>query len=108
MKVQYLNHQDKLDPMNRAVIAEATKLTELLDERRNEAPFIAAFSGENGYKIKFGIGNDVSFVQYSRSDGEPPYLVAVPPHPHITSGYVEFLTANTPTPIQARKYPALP
>ena len=102
MKVQYLNHQNKLDPMNLAIIVEATKLIDLLNDRRNEAPFIAEFSGENGYEIKFGIGGDVSFVQFCRNDGVPPYLVAVPPQPHIASGYVEFLTANTPTPIPAR------
>jgi hypothetical protein len=102
MKVRYLNYQNKLDPMNGTVIAGEAKLVELLDSRRNEPPFIAELSGDNGYHIEFGIGGDVACVQYSRCDGELPYLMAVPPRPHMTSGDVEFLTANTPTPVPAR------
>lgn len=102
MKVRYLNYQNEFDPMNGAVVTGEAKLTELLDLRRNEAPFIAELSGDNGYHIEFGIGGDAGFVQFSRSDGKPPYLVAVPPSPHMTSGHVEFLTANTPTPVPAR------
>jgi immunity protein Imm1 of predicted polymorphic toxin system len=102
MKVRYLNYQNKLDPKNGTTIAEKAKLAELLDSRRNEPPFIAELSGDNGYHIEFGIGGDVGFVQFSRSDGDLPYLMAVPPCPHMTSGDVEFLTANTPTPVPAR------
>jgi Immunity protein Imm1 len=102
MKVRYLNYQNKLDPLNGTVVVAAPKLAELLDGRRNEAPFIAELSGDNGYHIEFGIGGDVGFVQFSRSDGQPPYLVAVPPCLHISSGHIEFLTANTPTPVPAR------
>ncbi len=49
-----------------------------------------------------GIGGNVGCVQYSRSDGLPPYLMAVSSHPAMKRGCVEFLTANTPTPIAAR------
>ena len=102
MKVIYLNYQDEADPMNGATISNADALVQLLDDRKNEAPFLAELSGDNGYHIEFGIGGTFACVQYSRSDGELPYLVALPPHPHVTSGYVEFLTANTPTPVPAR------
>jgi Immunity protein Imm1 len=102
MKVRYLNYQNESDPMNGKVITEQAKLAELLDSRRNEPPFIAELSGDNGYHIEFGIGDDVGCVQFSSSDGKPPYLVAVPPCPHMTSGDVEFLTADTPTPVPAR------
>jgi hypothetical protein len=102
MNVRYKSYQDKSDPMNGAVISENEQLMTLLDRRRNDPPFLAELSGDNNYHIEFGIGRDFCCVQYSRSDGEPPYLVAVPPHPHMTRGYVEFLTANTPTPVPAR------
>jgi hypothetical protein len=102
MKVQYANQQDDSDPMNGTVIAESGKLEELLNWRRNKPPFFIRLSGANGYEIMVGIGGEVGCVQYSRSDGEPPYLVAVPPRPHMTSGDVEFLTGNTLTPVPAR------
>jgi hypothetical protein len=102
MKVRYKNQQDKFDPMNGTVVAECAKLSEMLDARRNNPPFFIRLSGANGYEIMVGIGGDVGCVQYSRSDGEPPYLVAVPPRPHRTSGDVEFLTGNTATPVPAR------
>lgn len=102
MKVIYLNYQNEADPMNSAEITDKATLTQLLDSRRNEIPFLAELSGDNGYHIEFGIGGRFACVQYSRSDGQPPYLVAVPPRPHMKSGDVEFLTADTPTPVPAR------
>jgi hypothetical protein len=102
MKVRYVNQQDDTDPMNGVEIAESALLTELLDRRRNNPPFFGRFSGDNGFELMIGFGGDFGCVQFSRSDGEPPYLMAVPPCPHMTSGDVEFLTADTPTPVPAR------
>lgn len=102
MKVQYLNYQNKLDPMNGAIIAENAKLAKLLVDRRSDPPFLAELSGDNGFHIEFGVGGDIGCVQYSSIDGKPPYLVAVSQHPQIKDGYAEFLTANTPTPVPAR------
>ena len=102
MKVRYLNYQNELDPMNGAIITENAKLAKLLVDRRNEHPFLAELSGDNGFHIEFGIGGDVGCVQYSSVDGKGPYLMAVSPRPRRKSGHVEFLTANTPTPVPAR------
>jgi hypothetical protein len=102
MKVRYLNYQNKLDPMNGMVIAEEAKLAELLDKRRNEPPFLAELSGDKGYHIEFGIGGDVGCIQHSQTNGKAPYLMAMSAHPPMKGGYIEFLTANTPTPIAAR------
>jgi hypothetical protein len=49
-----------------------------------------------------GIGGSFGCVQHSRSDGSPPYLLAMSADPPMKSGGIEFLTANTPTPITAR------
>lgn len=102
MKVRYLNYQNELDPMNGAVITEKAKLAELFDDRRNEPPFLAELSGDNGYHIEFGIAGNVGCVQHSRTNGKAPYLMAMSVHPPMKSGYIEFLTADTPTPIAAR------
>ncbi len=102
MIVHYDNEQDDLDPMNRTVVGSGAQLSELLDSRRNNAPFFARFSSDNGFEIMVGIGGNVGCVQYSRGDGAPPYLMAVSSRPPMKRGCVEFLTANTPTPIAAR------
>jgi hypothetical protein len=102
MRVRYLNHQDKLDPMNGAVITGSAELDDLLNARRKSAPFLARFSGDNGFRIMTGIVGALGCVQYSRTDGKAPYLMAVSHHPPVRRGYVEFLTANTPTPFAAR------
>jgi hypothetical protein len=102
MKVLYKNQQDKSDPMNGAVITEGAKLVELLDSCRNDPPFFARFSGDNGFKIMVGIGRDVGCIQYSRSDGEPPYLVALSVDCPTNGKDVEFWTGGTATPIPAR------
>lgn len=102
MIVHYDNEQDDLDPMNRTVVGSSAQLSELLDSRRNNAPFFARFSSDNGFEIMVGIGGNVGCVQYSRGDGSPPYLMAASFHPPMKHGCVEFLTADTPTPVAAR------
>ena len=103
MRVQYRNLEDDLDPMNRAEIAGRAKLGELLDDRRYKQPFVAELVADNGFKIVFGISADFGCVEYIRVDGDLPYLMAVSPHPPITSGYFEFLLGGTATPIPARE-----
>lgn len=102
MKVRYVNEQDKSDPMNGAVIADSGTLADVLEGRRKNAPFIAKLSGDNGYEFAIGLGSGVGFAQYSRLDGDPPYLVAVPARRRVTGRYIEFLMNNTPTAIPAR------
>jgi Immunity protein Imm1 len=101
MIVRYLSHQDKFDPLNGHVIEHRDKVSELLRSRRNQRPFIAELSGDNGFRIKCGIGTDLCCAQYSRIDGYPPYLMAVSHQPPLKRGCVEFLAANTATPFAA-------
>lgn len=102
VKILYKNQQDKLDPLNGAIISEAAKLSEILEERKNYPPFFIRLSGDNGFQIIIGIGGNVGCVQYSRSDGELPYLMAVPSIPRLTTGDIEFLAGNMLTPVPAR------
>ena len=102
MKVRYVNTYDNSDPMNGAFITESNSLAEILDQRRKYVPFIAELAGDNGYELAIGIGSDVGSAQYSRTDGEPPYMMAVSPQRHMTKGYVEFFFHNEPTPVAAR------
>lgn len=101
MIVRYKNQQDDSDPMNDVAITCRRQLSDLLQARRNNAPFLARLSGESGFEIMIGIGGQVGCVQYSRSDGSRPYLMAHSPNPPLKGGDVEFLTANTPTSVPA-------
>jgi hypothetical protein len=101
MIVRYKNQQDDSDPMNDVAITSKRQLSNLLQTRRINAPFLARFWSDNGFEIMVGIGGELGCVQYSRSDGRRPYLMAHSPNPPLNSGGVEFLTANTPTPVPA-------
>jgi hypothetical protein len=102
MIVQYRNNQDKSDPQHGALFAETKNLSDLLDNIRRRIPFIAELRGDNGFELVIGIGGNFSFVEHRRINGDLPYLMAVSVHPPIDDGEVEFLTANTLTPIRAR------
>ncbi len=102
MIVRYRNNQDKYDPRNETAIAGGTNLSELLDDVRKRTPFIAELCGDNGFELVLGIGGDFAFVEHRRIDGDLPYLMAISARPQLKTGDVEFLTANTPTPIAAR------
>jgi hypothetical protein len=102
MKIQYLNYQNEFDPMNGREITDGLKLAQLLESRKNEPPFLAELSADNGYHIEFGMGGKLACVQHSRTNGEAPYLMAMSFRPPMKHGYVEFLTANTPTAFAAR------
>lgn len=101
MIVRYKNQQDDSDPMNNVAITSKRELSHLLQVRRNNSPFLARLSGDNGFEIMIGIGGDVGCAQYSCSDGSRPYLMAQSANPPLKGGDVEFLTANTPTPVPA-------
>lgn len=103
MKIRYVNEDDKSDPLNGSIMTDAENLIQLLDERRNSVPFNADLVAGNGFELMIEIAGDLACAQYSRSDREPPYLMAVSPHPPtVRAGYVEFLAGGTPTPVAAR------
>lgn len=102
MKIKYDNQQDALDPLNGSMIESSAALTNLLEDARSKVPFFVRLLGDNGFELMVGIGGNVGCVQHSRSYGESPNLMAVSKHPLMKQGCVEFLTANTPTPVAAR------
>jgi hypothetical protein len=100
--VTFFDQQDASNPLNGSAIADGEELSRLLDSLRTRSPFLAELIGANGYILVVGIGGPVGCVQYSRSDGDPPYLVAVAPNPIAEDEYIDFLIGNTPTPIPVR------
>ena len=102
MRIRYANYQDGLDPLNSTVVAGRAELIELLDARRNNAPFFARFSCDNGFQIMMGVGRDLGCAQYSSVHGRAPFLMGVSHRPLMRGGYIEFLAGDTPTAIAAR------
>lgn len=102
MIIYFRNLQDELDPDHGRAITNVDELNSLLERARKAKPFIAEFCGAGDFHITIGIGEDVGFVQYSRVDGDVPYLVAVSARRPMKRGYFEFLCGGTLTPIAAR------
>jgi hypothetical protein len=102
MNVTFFDQQDESNPINGSVIADSEELSRLLDNLRSRSPFLAELIGANGYVLMIGIGGPVGCAQHSRSDGSPPYLVAVAPNPIAEDECIDFLIGNTPTPIPVR------
>jgi hypothetical protein len=102
MILRFLDHQDETNPINGLVIADDEQLLKILDGFRTREPFFAEFHGDNGYKLLIGIGRTVGCVQYSRSDDDAPYLMAVARDPRAEEKSFEFLAGNTPTPVPGR------
>ncbi len=101
--VRYKNQQNESNPMNDIAITSKKELSDLLRARQHNTPFLARLSGDNGFEIMLGIAGQVGCAQHSRSDGSLPYLMAHSTNPSMTNGDVEFLTADTPTPVQLQK-----
>jgi len=73
-----------------------------LEGLRTRDPFFCELVGENGYNLLIGLGGDIGCAQYSRGDGDVPYLMAVTNGVPDTTAHTEFLIGNTPTPVRGR------
>jgi len=102
MIIYFHNQQDRHDANNGRAISSADELATFLDEMRGANPFIVEFSGSGDFHIDIGIGGNFGWVQFSRMDDNPPYLMAVSHCPPMKRGYIEFQCGGTPTPVAAR------
>jgi len=102
MIVEFKDLQDHDNPWNGMRIADSATLLRLLDELRNRPPFFCELVGDNGFKLLLGVGAECCCVQYSPSDGNVPYLMAVGRPEGSVNSFKEFLTANTLTPVPER------
>jgi immunity protein Imm1 of predicted polymorphic toxin system len=107
MKAVFNDLQDYSSPLDGAVVQNQKELFAVLENARDREPFACELVGENGYMLTLGIGKEVGSVQYSPSNYDPPYLLALAPGYHAGEGEgeeecVEFLCGNTPTPFYKR------
>ncbi|MEX0701314.1 MAG: Imm1 family immunity protein [Planctomycetales bacterium] len=102
MIARFFDRQDTANPLNGVTVPDERTLDEALDSLRKREPSFCELMGDNGFELLIGVGHDIGCVQYSAADGSLPYLIAVASESANDDGYVEFLTADTPTPIPVR------
>lgn len=101
MIVTIFDREGNGSDLDGVVIRDTDQLFQLLDRFASRAPFVCELVGENGYDLLVGIGAR-GFAQYSRTDGSPPYLVAVAPSEagrEESADEIEFVMGGTATPI---------
>jgi hypothetical protein len=104
MKVRFYDLADKDNELNGTSYEDANLVLDLIDElRRAKPPFGCWLVGSNGFTLTLGVGNDFGFAQHARSDGLPPYMMAVYSDTGKSNACEgEFDVGGTPTPIDGR------
>jgi hypothetical protein len=102
MIVTFFDRQDEGNPLNGSTFSNSSALLDCLHELSSRPPFLCEIENENGFKLLVGIGGRWSCIQHSRTDGLPPYLMAVPRETQSGVSDMEFLMGNTGTPIRGR------
>lgn len=105
MNVEFFDTQDERNPLNGLIVSEGSCLSELLDQLKDRPPFFCNLIGQDGHTVLLGIGGPRGCVQYSRTDGAPPYLMAISRDPEVSREFFEFLIGNTPSPVPSRYCP---
>jgi hypothetical protein len=91
--------------MNGVRLTNVSEVITLFRSLAGRKPFLFELQSENGFTLTIGLAQDCASVQYSSSDGLPPYLMALASDTSETGNEdacVEFLAGNTPTPIPRR------
>ena len=101
MRAQFFDRQDAENPLNGKMLDDPAVLQEIVHSSQERAPFLAELIGINERKLLLGLGSAYGCVQFSSTDGEPPYLMAVAEKPE-QEGEQAFLMGNTPTPVPQR------
>ncbi|HKD40487.1 MAG TPA: Imm1 family immunity protein [Myxococcaceae bacterium] len=101
MMLQFFDMQDESNPANGTTIKDQARLVRLLEGARKREPFFFELEAENGYKLLVGIGQSIGCVQFSSTNGSPPYLMAVgnDAADERSDDYQDFLAGGTLTPV---------
>lgn len=101
MNAVFQDLQQLDNPLNGTRLATAPEIASLFRSFIGRQPFLFSLCGENGFMLTIGFADDCASVQYSSSDGLPPYFMAVADEGD-DGEFVEFLAGHTPTPIPRR------
>jgi hypothetical protein len=77
MKTHFSHMGSKNKIGDGAILHSAKDVTELLAQLRLGDPVMCNFEAEDGDFLTVGVGADVGCVQFTGSDHQPPYLMAV-------------------------------
>jgi hypothetical protein len=102
MIVTFYDRQDPADRLNSSTFDDGDLLVGALHDRQNRRPFFCELDGENGYKLMIGLGNPWSCVQFSKANGELPYLMALGEDAGRDGPNLEYLINDTATPVPFR------
>ncbi|MCC8960153.1 hypothetical protein H8B02_44155 [Bradyrhizobium sp. Pear77] len=102
MRAQFFDRQDATNPLNETVVDGSPALRRIVNDTRQRQPFLSELVGTNGRKLLLGLGSGDGCVQFSSTDGAPPYLMAVATIEHEGGGTQEFLMGDTSTPMPRR------
>jgi hypothetical protein len=100
MIVTFFDRQDHRNKENGNCINTTDAFFKILDATADREPFFVELVGNRGFNLLVGVRRDGGCVQFSPSDGVPPYLMAVG-NPAL-DGFSEYLIGGTPTPIPNR------
>ncbi|HCE46748.1 MAG TPA: hypothetical protein DET40_24640 [Lentisphaeria bacterium] len=102
MNVKFNDLQDLKNIANGTVVSSPSAMNKLFQSWNDRVPFLFELRCSNGFMLTIGFAKDCGSVQYSPTNGEPPYLIAVGEDVDDKSDFCEFLAGNTPTPISRR------
>jgi hypothetical protein len=99
----FRDFQDDNNALNGTVIDSRRALSELLESFRDRQPFLFELREDPGFTLTIGFSDECGCVQFARSDGEPPYEMAVwGPAPEGSDKSVWFLAGDQPAEIAAK------
>jgi len=104
MIVTFFDREHNGSELDGTPIRSTEQLFRLLKSFADRTPFFCELVGENGYNLLIGVGSK-GCTQYSRSNGVPPYLVAVAPDSTCLQEQedeIEFVMGGTATPVPIR------
>jgi hypothetical protein len=107
MRAQFFDRQDDGNPLNGVALEDSEALRKIVQTMQARAPFMAELVGTNGRTLLLGLGSSDGCVQFSSTDGEPPYLMALRPNAEA-EGEQEFLIGGTPSPVPRRYCLSMP
>ncbi len=77
MNLLYWDLQQSDNPMNGRSLNSESGIAELFGSFGERRPFLFELRANNSFTLTIGFGGDYGTVQYSSSDGSPPYLMAL-------------------------------
>lgn len=102
MIVTFYDRQNAQNPANGRSFAADEDVFDLIESAAAEGASFCELQGENGFNLLIGAARPLACAQYSRDDGQPPYWMATLPQTKDKEGFVDFLIADTATPVSAR------